>query len=313
MTVTASVANALILDQMELDDQKTPAAVVDEILRQNPEVQYPFPLEELAGLAGIESIGELDTAGFEGMLITNAEKSRGAIMVKAKTSPRRRRFTIAHELGHYLLPWHRQETFSCKSSDIKDSGDGRPRSDLINIEAEANSFASQLLMPSGAFNRLMHDYGAPELIDITDLSNTFDVSFEAAAHRYKALTEHPVAFVFSYQNIVRYWVKSQPMPYALKIRKDMPLPLASPSRRAGEYISDWESVAGHIWLEQHADLRLPKNILEQTLYQSAGYKVTLLQLDSLFGFEDEIELQQLDDIQQHSSMDGIDPEYDESP
>jgi Zn-dependent peptidase ImmA (M78 family) len=299
-----------MLDQMELDDHKTPAAVVEEILRQNPDIQYPFPLEELAALAGIETIGEMTTASFEGMLITNAEKSRGAILVKAKTQPRRRRFTIAHELGHYLLPWHRQETFSCKSSDIKDSGDGRIKTDGVNIEVEANSFASQLLMPSSAFARIMHDYGNPELIDITDLSNTFDVSFEAAVHRYKSLTEHPVAFVFSYQNIVRYWVKSPAMPYSLKVRKDVPLPLASPSRRAGEYISDWEAVAAHHWLEQHADLRLPKNMLEQTLYQNAGYKVTLLQFDSLFGFEQEVELQSYDDIQQHPSMDGIDVEYD---
>ena len=310
MTVTESATSALTLDQMELDDHKTPAAVVDEILRQNPDIQYPFPLEELAELAGIEAIGELTTSSFEGMLITNAEKSRGAIMIKAKTSPRRRRFTIAHELGHYLLPWHRQETFSCKSSDIKDTGDGRIKSDLVNIEVEANSFASQLLMPSSAFHRIMHEYGSPELINVADLSDTFDVSFEAAVHRYKSLTEHPVAFVFSYQNVVRYWVKGVAMPYALKVRKDMPLPLTSPSRRAGEYISDWEAVAAHIWLEPHADLKLPKNILEQTLYQSAGYKVTLLQLDNMFGFEDEIELQELDDIQQHPSMDGIDVEYD---
>jgi predicted Zn-dependent protease len=110
---------------MELEDQKTPSDVVEEILRQNPNISYPIPLERFVELAGIESISELATDGFEGMLITNAEKSRGAIMIKAGTSPRRRRFTIAHELGHFLLPWHRLQKFSCKSSDIKDSGNHR--------------------------------------------------------------------------------------------------------------------------------------------------------------------------------------------
>jgi len=284
--VTGSASTELLLDLMELEDHKTPSDVVEEILRQNPNLSYPTPLERFVELAGIESISELTTDGFEGMLITNPEKSRGAIMIKAGTSPRRRRFTIAHELGHFLLPWHRQQKFSCKSSDIKDSGSQRGLTpDLVTIETEANSFASELLMPSSAFKSLIDDFETPSLNDLARLSDTFDVSFEATVHRYKVLSDKPLAFVFSHNNIVRYWVKTHEMPYALKVRKDHPLPLKSSSRPNGIAVSDFESIPAYIWLEPHGELALPRNILEQTIHQSAGYKVTLLYVENLFGLE----------------------------
>jgi Zn-dependent peptidase ImmA (M78 family) len=284
--VTGSANTPLLLDLMELEDQKTPSDVVEEILRQNPSIRYPIPLEHIVELAGIESISELDTDGFEGMLITNAEKSRGAIMIKAGTSSRRRRFTIAHELGHFLLPWHRQQKFSCKSSDIKDSGHNRALApEQITIETEANAFASELLMPSLAFKSFIDNVETPTLVDLARLSDSFDVSFEATVHRYKALSDQPLAFVFSHNNIVRYWVKTQSLPYVLKTRKDQALPLRSLSRHDGKSVTDLETIAAHVWLEPHGELALPRNILEQTIHQSAGYKVTLLYVENLFGLE----------------------------
>ena len=284
--MTGSASTPLLLDLMELEDHKTPSDVVEEILRQNPDLTYPTPLERFVELAGIESISELTTDGFEGMLITNAEKSRGAIMIKAGTSPRRRRFTIAHELGHFLLPWHRQQKFSCKSSDIKDSGNNRGLApEQVSIETEANAFASELLMPSSAFKSLMDDFETPNLLNLTNLSDTFDVSFEATVHRYKALSDKPLAFVFSHNHIVRYWVKTQEMPYTLKVRKDHALPLRSASRNDGKAVSDFETIAAHVWFEPHSELALPRNIVEQTIHQSAGYKVTLLYVENLFGLE----------------------------
>jgi hypothetical protein len=63
----------------------------------------------------------------------------------SKTIPTvRKRFTIAHEVGHIIIPWH--------SGNIVDDIDA-PRSDRIEkkyreLEAEANRFAAELLMPS---------------------------------------------------------------------------------------------------------------------------------------------------------------------
>jgi Zn-dependent peptidase ImmA (M78 family) len=43
---------------------------------------------------------------FEGALLTTAERDTGAIVVNKNASPQRQRFTLAHELGHLLNPWH---------------------------------------------------------------------------------------------------------------------------------------------------------------------------------------------------------------
>lgn len=44
------------LDQMELDGKTKPDTIVGEILRQNPEMPFPLPLDELAQVAGIKEL-----------------------------------------------------------------------------------------------------------------------------------------------------------------------------------------------------------------------------------------------------------------
>ena len=92
------------LDLIELADLVRPEQLVAEILRQNPQLPVPVPLEELAQLAGITKIEAFTSEGFEGALITNATKSEGAIFHSARGPRSRQRFTIGHELGHFLLP-----------------------------------------------------------------------------------------------------------------------------------------------------------------------------------------------------------------
>lgn len=279
------MANALTLDLMELDGKATPMAIADEIFRQNPSLQGPIPIEEFARLAGIEKIAELTTEGFEGALITNPEKSRGVIMVKAGVNPQRRRFTIGHELGHFLLPWHRQTSFNCKQEDIKDSSDGIGRTGTVgvrqDIEAEANAFASELLMPRLQFKARLKSYGEPELKHLLELAANYDSSVEATVWRYKALSDYPVAFVFSHNNVVRYWTRAAEFPYTLCVRKGQSLPTKSPARQNGQGISDWDEVDSYLWLEASRRKQLPDTVLEQTLYQQDGYKLTLLYIEEL--------------------------------
>ena len=65
------------LDLIELADLVRPEQLVAEVLRQNPQLPVPVPLEELAQLAGITKIEAFASEGFEGALITNATKSEG--------------------------------------------------------------------------------------------------------------------------------------------------------------------------------------------------------------------------------------------
>ena len=63
-------------------------------------------------------------------------------------NPGRRRFSIAHELGHYHFPTHTNGPRECGASALQASHDFGQRA-----EWEANSFAAELLMPTRLFRR----------------------------------------------------------------------------------------------------------------------------------------------------------------
>ena len=275
------MTSGISLDLMELDGKARPGEIVDEILRQNPDMLYPIPLEELAEVAGIQHIGELVTEGFEGMLMTNSEKSQGIILVKARTNPQRRRFTIGHELGHFLLPWHRQLKFSCTPENIRDLSGASSSARGIEMEAEANAFASELLMPTAAFKKLLRANGKPDIEQLITLSAHFDSSIEATTRRFVSLSEYPVAFVFSHNNTVRYWAKGTEFPYLLNVRKGQLLPKQSSSRDHGDRVGKIEELDGMVWLSDERGPNLPDRILEQTLFQNDGYKITMLYTDDI--------------------------------
>lgn len=69
--------------------------------------------------------------------------ARPRIIVNDDQPRRRKRFTLAHELGHVLIPWHRgslYDDFSILDADAQ--------FDRHEMEGEANRFASELLIPS---------------------------------------------------------------------------------------------------------------------------------------------------------------------
>jgi Zn-dependent peptidase ImmA (M78 family) len=85
-------------------------------------------------------------------LLTDRERSCGIILVKKGVSAQRRRFTMGHELGHFLMPSHipdEEGRFLCSQSDIAllkpKEGDRRAK-----MEVEANRFSSLILMPPPA-------------------------------------------------------------------------------------------------------------------------------------------------------------------
>jgi Zn-dependent peptidase ImmA (M78 family) len=114
----------------------------------------------------------------------------------------RRRFSIAHELGH--LEMHRWEdnVAICLSTDI----DIIPfRAQSSSKEREANLFASALLLPERFFAP-MCDCADPSLDEIARLARRFNTSLTATAIRYADYTEEPIAIVLS-KNGKSIWFK----------------------------------------------------------------------------------------------------------
>lgn len=85
------------------------------------------------------------------------------IMLNSRMNPLRKRFTLAHEIGHIMIPWHTGDI-----CDDIDSQDGRD--EYFRMEREANLFAAELLMPrqwsTGICSRAEHLRGAMHTIQM---------------------------------------------------------------------------------------------------------------------------------------------------
>ncbi|NDV63361.1 ImmA/IrrE family metallo-endopeptidase [Puniceicoccales bacterium CK1056] len=104
------------------------------------------------------------------------------ILVNVDEPPYRKRFTIAHELGHYFLHLDEQNEFVDTSINLfRDSsnGEGGP---VRAKEIEANKFAAELLMPESKVSALYKDVKS-----ISDLARIFNVSEDAMSIRIARL------------------------------------------------------------------------------------------------------------------------------
>src|ERR1019366_1878904 len=108
---------------MDLADCGSPETLLAVILKHHPAWTAPVPVEEFATAVNIIEIRELEADGFEGALLTDANKQKGVILYKAGTRKERRRFTIAHELGHFLMPSHKGDEH-CTAADLRESRRG---------------------------------------------------------------------------------------------------------------------------------------------------------------------------------------------
>lgn len=97
------------------------------------------------------------------------------IKINNKHNKKRQRFTLAHELGHYIL--HKE-----KNTGFKDAIFFRNEV-LDSMEYSANEFASQLLMPEGNIKKCIETDG---IRNVGQLAEIFGVS--AAAMKYRILS-----------------------------------------------------------------------------------------------------------------------------
>lgn len=159
------------LDHVELPGL-TRQAVFDYLRREGVAIETGGgdPHEPLAGF--------LVTAGRVGWAFVNADDILP-----------RRRFTAAHELGHFLL--HREEMESYRA-DTPDCVRESEAEDEDRLEAEANRFAADLLMPAevcqARADELQRAVGCcPREVLAYRLASELLVSRQAMRYRLKSL------------------------------------------------------------------------------------------------------------------------------
>lgn len=97
------------------------------------------------------------------------------IAVNALHHPKRQRFTLAHELGHYVL--HRWQCQRFEDTKLFRNNDSNP------MEVEANGYAADLLMPEEEFRNYINNVSK----SINDIADHFNVSAYAVRVRAKNL------------------------------------------------------------------------------------------------------------------------------
>lgn len=178
----------------------------------NPPNRYQF---DVGGLAieisqnfypsdPITRIDQHDLDGFAGALIPSESGKRWGILHQSGQSKGRARFTVAHEFGHYLL--HRKKYPSGIHSD--EAGvDGRAK---VEIEREANDFASTLLMPLDDFRRMIPPKDKPDFDALAACSDRYNVSLVAAVLRWLRYTDRRALIVVSTDGFVKWAWSSTP-------------------------------------------------------------------------------------------------------
>jgi Zn-dependent peptidase ImmA (M78 family) len=285
------------ISRMDLADFVSPERIVQEILALVPDLPIPVPIEDLARQLDITRIEPLESDGFEGGLITDETKSEGFILVNQNSPVQRQRFTVGHELGHFLCPWHKPTSdngFLCSPEDMR-LNDAKKTDRAAYMEVEANRFSALLLMPLPVFKKDVHLRKEADIKNIIDLAKVYQTSKEATARRYVEVQDEACAAVISKNGKVLRCYRNNDFPY-LDVSSGLPVPRGSFTAKTAFTedlaISEWDEVSGSTWLSDPRKGRTPL-LYEQVHYQRDGYRLTLLTLA-----EDLEELEEDEDLEE---------------
>ncbi|MGA8746446.1 MAG: ImmA/IrrE family metallo-endopeptidase [Solirubrobacterales bacterium] len=154
-------------------------------LIRDVDAKPPIPLELVASYRDIPDIKvvEMSQAGSLGPGSRSLE-----MRLRAADSPRRRRFTGFHEVGHTFQPGYREmRLFRC----VTPSAARRATSDP---ESLADAAAAELLLPGAYFEpaTLNSDFGIDSVLDLADI---YEASREATAYRFGFFWPEPTLVV----------------------------------------------------------------------------------------------------------------------
>ena len=174
--------------------------------------RFPVDVKQLAlGCAQIfnwpdpiTSVEAASIRGFEGALLPSDESDRWLLLYNASIrSPGRIRFTQAHELAHYILHRTQRQSFECTEEDMLNWS-----VDDQNIEAQADEFASYLLMPLNDYRQQINAQVDLDLMG--HCADRYGVSLTAAILKWLSYTEETAVIIMSRDGYMKWAWSSQP-------------------------------------------------------------------------------------------------------
>lgn len=273
----------MTLSRIEPDGVGSPWALAARIHELDPSLPLDFSIEDLCRRLDISDIHDQPARSFAAMLLMHRDRAWGTILVAQGTPARRRRFSIGHELGHFLMSSHQPregDQFACSQADLRldnSRGAGRAR----RMEVEANRFAASLLMPPARIRANLRSQQA-DLKEAVRLAGEFNVSKAAMARSYVDAHRATLALVVLRNGRLVQVHRPDDFPWIEpRIGEHVPpSSIACNHKYLPGEISEPEECEPATWLSDSA-ARKVNALTEQVLAQRDGWAMILLHVEGV--------------------------------
>ncbi|AXS84541.1 ImmA/IrrE family metallo-endopeptidase [Marinobacter sp. Arc7-DN-1] len=145
--------------------------------------------------------------GCEGQIV--GTDTRAIITINNESAPQRQRFSLGHEIGHWINDRGKNLSYRCTDSDMRQHAISR-HNFKQQKEVRANRFSAELLMPGYLLKRYLP---AREISvsTVNYLSQLFDVSRTSASIRLVEVSDLPCMLVCWDKQGRRKWFSRNPI------------------------------------------------------------------------------------------------------
>lgn len=163
--------------------------LANQLIIHNKIKLAPVDIHAIAKNLFIQIVEEKAPEEISGFLLKGVDNRNSIIGVNQIHSESRKRFTIAHEIGHFLLHNYQGVHFDGKTARFQVYLRNEKSSEGTNIEErEANLFAAELLMPEFLLKEDISNLSNIYLLDENDesilqLKDKYQVSVRALTYR----------------------------------------------------------------------------------------------------------------------------------
>lgn len=234
------------------------------------------PLEKIVEAEGLRVyFDNYEKGTFDGMTIYEKEKFYIHINIDNgnRIDSARGRFTLAHELGHYIIDTHR---IGLMMGLLEPHHSTINQKQFYEIEREADYFASCLLMPEKRFQKDF--YRKKFCFDlINSLSKEYNVSITACAFRFAQIGSHPIMIIYAESGIIKWVYNSDDFPYKYLLNSKK----ISNSFVMGEYFSNTAteiSKTAQIWAINCFDYVKSEDVNKKFYEHCISYKNSALSI-----------------------------------
>ena len=214
----------------EIDSEMQISELLAGVLIERLGVRAKPDLPAIASRLGMK-IREVDSEGFDGALVRAPGHRGGVIAVKASLlDETRKRFVVAHEIGHFVLPGHGAMEV-CSANHLETWGLTVPKTEL-----EANEFAAELLLPTKHVRETLAQR-FPDLSAVRRIASEYETSLTTTTRKFLRVTDHACAMVWSTAGQIVWSERSEAFTPNLRLGK------LDPSARASELLSSASELA----------------------------------------------------------------------